>query len=695
VISSASARRRLVRRSLAGAAAILIWLAPLTIARASVTNRDLVEVVDIDSLSVSPDGRYAVFRTVQADVGRNSYTLRWHSVTLSDGTVRDIGSGGEPIYLDPGSVHPEEVIWLADGSSVVFRALVDGAVGLWRADVRDGRTMPLLVGDADVEDYSLTRDGRSLVYKIGPSRDEIRRAERREYDEGILVDSTVDLAQNLFRGGSINGRMSTQRLVGYWYIREGLLWRAPRQQRQFDLLTGADRAVGPPEPVPTFTFSVPAGVEAKSPDGNIARANWDEGSGSLAARLMDGSEIVCTDPMCGYMRISALVWRPGGNELLVTFIDRERRQSLYMWSPATNVLRRLTSAHGLLSGGRQPTHPCAVGPTAALCVSAGPASPPRVERVDLNTGDRGVLFDPNSSLRANYQPNVRHISWKSKGGLLAAGVLLTKGGPPPRDAPLYINYYHCDGFLRGGTGDEWPVTELLDAGFVIACINVLPVAGPQDAIANYQKGFEAVRSLINELAADGTVDRSKVAMGGLSFGSEVALWTAMHSKLLAALSIASGQIEPVRYWLDSMPGSDRAKTVRSVWGLGKPEETPARWKLVVPALNVATMQVPILFQLPEQEARMIPELYARLNLAGVPTELYAFPDEAHLKLQPRHRLAVYERNFDWFRYWLQDHRDPDPTKTQQYLRWDLLRDRWSRGATSATTEATVPGPPSH
>ena len=690
----AGARRRGFRRRMAGAAIILFCLVPPAAATASVSNRDLVEVADIDSLSVSPDGRFALFRTVQADVGRNSYTLRWHSVVLSNGIVRDIGSGGEPIYLDPGSVRPEKAIWLADGSSVVIRALVDGAVGLWRADVRGGRMVPLLVRDADVEDYSLAPDGRSLIYKVGPSREEIRRAESKEYDDGILVDSSVDLAQNLFRGGSINGRMSTQRLVGYWYIRDGLMWRAPRQQRRYDLPTGADNAVGLPEPVPPFKFSIPAGLETSSASGDIARASWDDRAGSLEARMSDGSEIACADPICGTIRISALVWRPAGKELLVTFIDRERRQLLALWNPATNVLRRLTTADGLLSGGRHPTLPCAVGPSAALCVAAGPASPPRLERVDLESGERTILFDPNPNLRANYQPNVRFLNWRSKGGLLAAGVLLTRSSAPLRKAPLYVNYYHCDGFLRGGTGDEWTVTELLDAGFAIACINTIPLAGPQDAVENYRTGFEAVRALINQLAAEGTVDRSRVAMGGLSFGSEVAFWVASHSDLLAALSVTSPQPEPASHWLNAVPGSDITATKRRVWGYGAPDETPERWRLVSPALNADRIRVPVLFQMPEMEARRVSQLYSRLAEEGTPTELYAFPDEAHIKVQPRHRLAVYERNLDWFRYWLQDFSDPDSRKLEQYRRWDLLRERWSRTAASATTEATAPGRPS-
>jgi len=40
---------------------------------------------------------------------------------------------------------------------------------------------------------------------------------------------------------------------------------------------------------------------------------------------------------------------------------------------------------------------------------------------------------------------------------------------------------------------------------------------------------------------------------------------------------------------------------------------------------------------------------------------------------PEHRLAIYNRNLDWFRFWLQDYEDPDPAKTEQYARWRQFR----------------------
>ncbi|HEY0630351.1 MAG TPA: Atxe2 family lasso peptide isopeptidase [Sphingomicrobium sp.] len=671
-----------------------VTLATSASSTASVSNRELVEVVDIDSLSASPNGRFAVFRTVRADIVRNSYVLRWHSVDLASGSVRDIGGGGDPIYLDPGSVQAEAPVWVEEGTSIVVRALVDGAVGLWKADVRSGQMEPLIVRDADVEEYAAGEDGRSLAYKVGPSRDEIRRSERAEYDGGILVDSSVDLSQNLFRGGSINGRMSTQRLVGYWFVKDGLLWRSPRQQRRFDLLSGDDTAVGAPQAVQAFDLaSARPPSEARSAKGHVASSAWDGRSGKVSVRFADGRDLTCRDPLCSSARVASMVWRPGSAEVLITFMDRERRQSLFLWSTDSNHLRKVADNDGLLGGGRRHMYPCAVSAAAALCVAAGPASPPRVERIDLDSGRRQLLFDPNADLRLAYRPTIRNIRWEIGGGRDAAGVLMLPARPADKPAPLYVNYYSCEGFLRGGEGDEWPIPALLDAGFVIACINAVPSTGPQDALEEYRTGLAAVRALVGKLSGDGIVDRSKVAMGGLSFGSEVAFWVASHSDLLAVLSVSSPQPEPANYWLNAMPGSDIPGTTRRVWGYGAPEETPERWLVVSPALNAGKVRIPVLFQMPEMEARRVPELYARLARLGTPTELHAFPDEMHLKVQPRHRLAVYERNLDWFRYWLEDHRNPDPDKAGQYRRWDQLKQRWQIQRSSASNPSKAPAPP--
>ena len=686
------------RRILPGLVAASLLNHPIEASAAAPGIRELVEIRDIDSLSISPDSKHLAFRTVAADIERNNYDLEWHSLALESGEVRSIGSAGNPIYVDPGVIEEDGPLWSPDGRSIMFRSLVDGAIGVWKAAADGTSSSPLIVRDEDVETLALGADGKSLTYSVGPSRAEIQREEWSEYHSGILVDASVDLAQNLFRGGSVDGRMASQRLVGYWFVRAGLLWRHPKQEHRFDLKSGADEAVGPPKPVAAFEPpSISEAASAISTSGDTAHATWDGKSGSLGANLQgQPAPVRCSDPLCSSGRITALAWRPGTKQLLITFTDRSRRQSLYLWDVAANALHLIIRSDGLLSGDRHNWTPCALTESKAYCIAASAASPPRLVGIDLNAGSSAVLYDPNEFWRKAYAPNVEQLTWETADGTSVTGTLLTARGALVHPAPLFINYYSCDGFLRGGEGDEWPIPSLLDSGFAVACVNAAPFTGPQDGVATYRTGLEAVRALVDLLAHRGLINRSKVAMGGFSFGSEVTTWIALHSDLLAALSIASAQSDPTGYWFDAIGAGDRPKMVRKVWGLGTPEETPARWKLVSAALNAERIRAPILLQLPEQEARRVPEFYARLTASPTPAELYAYPDEDHLKVEPRHRLAAYERNLDWFRYWLQNYRDPDSRKAAQYARWDKMKTAWnaSMHITLSTTESKGRAQPS-
>jgi dipeptidyl aminopeptidase/acylaminoacyl peptidase len=228
---------------------------------------------------------------------------------------------------------------------------------------------------------------------------------------------------------------------------------------------------------------------------------------------------------------------------------------------------------------------------------------------------------------------------------------------------------------------------MLEAGFAAVCINLPPSGSPQNAIEEYRTALTGVRAVVSDLSARGVIDPARVGMGGFSHGSEIAMWTAMKSPLLAAVSISSAQFEPSSYWAAIIGAPDREKAIRSVWHVGDPDETPAAWKLQAPALNTSKLTAPILFQMPEQEAHRVPELLVRLNRSGTPAELYAYPDEDHLFVQPRHEEARYRRNLDWFVYWLQSAKDPDPAKAEQYRRWDSLKAAYCRTTRSARATA--------
>ena len=93
------------------------------------------------------------------------------------------------------------------------------------------------------------------------------------------------------------------------------------------------------------------------------------------------------------------------------------------------------------------------------------------------------------------------------------------------------------------------------------------------------------------------------------------------------------------------------------------------------SMNADKIVTPILQNASDTEYLIYLPLYRSLADLGRPIELYLYPNELHVRNQPRHRLEIYDRNLDWFRFWLEGEQDPDPTKTEQYKRWNHLARR--------------------
>jgi dipeptidyl aminopeptidase/acylaminoacyl peptidase len=666
--------RRMLRGRLGVAFAAAAVIAAAAPARIGPSSRELVEVADIEALAPSADGRKLAFRVQRASITDNSYSIDWYVADLATGAVLRVADGGKPIYND-GLIEAEAPIWSPDGRFFYHRAFVDDAIGIWRVAADGSGSKPVVVGDSDVESFELGTDGRTINYVTGPTRKQIERAERNEYDDGILVDATVDPTVNLYHGGYVHGRLSSQRLIGRWYEHGGLLWRVPRVRRRIDLHSSRELAS---EALPERTLEPltaswkPPGLSLVGPEGVIAMASGSEDQPRLEIRRPRAAAIRCGVAPC-QNNIVALAWRPGTSEVLFTTQDAHFQQALYLWNWSKIGVKLIARSDGQLSGGRSGAVPCAVTRSTAVCVAASSVSPPRLERLRLDSGKQDLLFDPNADLRGRVQPTVEELTFKLEDGRIATGTLLFRPGALPSRAPLFVNYYYCPGYLRGGIGDSYPFAPLVDAGIVVACLNTVPFRQWGDGADRERAALASVTSLVRLLDKRGWIDPRHVGMGGFSAGSEATMWVAMNSKLLSAAAVASPQYEPTDYWMSSVRGRDVPHILKEFEQVGTPDEDPERWKTISPALNVDRIVAPLLMQLPEQEMRAAIELYARLSNTTTPVEMYAYPDEAHIKLQPRHQLAVYRRNLEWFRYWLQDHVDPDPSLAAQYQRWDGLR----------------------
>lgn len=657
----------------------------------SASIRQLVEVVDFGGTSVSPDGHLVAFRTEQASIERNTYDTVWY-VQPINGTSppRRIGDGGEPLRHG-GITVPEAAVWSPDGRWIFYRAVLDDRIDVWRAAVDGSRTEPVTHDPANVREFSLSADGSALKYSVGADREDLVNAELAEYDRGIHIDRTVPLGDNLFRSGYHEGRLATQRLDG-GMDHVPLLSQAPDRWKVIELSTGAESELSsddtPGRPL------IPSDLSPKLAE--IWKLSEDPDSGRIAVLTRTGERnglrdrpvvelamlpkrdarqlVKCVAELCINRPITDITWRPGSNEIVFTVTDPDMGlgQSIFRWNVVSGEVKPVADSRGEIGGGgRWWQGPCAVAFDALVCVAAEADRPPRLERIDLESGERRILFEPNVSLArdmAEFVP-VHLLNWTDANGTRFTGQFYPVVGAdaPP---PLFVVYYRCSGFLRGSVGDEWPLATMARNGVAALCINA--ASSRTDAIKRYENGRSAVESAVDLLASRGDIDPKRVGMGGLSLGAEVTIWTTMNSRMPRAVSVSTPVISPTLHLWFSLWEDAHFSRLDRYWQLDAPDETPERWRLISPSFNPERVRAPVLMQMSEQEYRFSLD-YAIALIRSQQADAYVFPNEPHQKFQPRHKMVVYERNLDWFRFWLQGYEDPDPAKTSQYARWRAMR----------------------
>ena len=74
-----------------------------------------------------------------------------------------------------------------------------------------------------------------------------------------------------------------------------------------------------------------------------------------------------------------------------------------------------------------------------------------------------------------------------------------------------------------------------------------------------------------------------------------------------------------------------------------------------------------------------------------PVDLITLNTREHVLTNPAVRMASQGGSVDWFRFWLQDYEDPDPSKADQYARWRDLRKLQEQN--EAKSKQTNPVPP--
>ncbi len=645
-----------------------------------VTLRDIgqpSERVDLESpLDVSPDGSQVAFVLRRANPVSNSYCQGLVLLDLATGSARLVDQGGDLIrdrYALFGHALPESGVprvivprWSPDGRSIAFLKREGATTQIWLATVDGSGARALTGAEAGVERFAWSPDGTIMVFSSRTGEIAAKAAIAEEAARGYFVDARfrpLNAPRPFPREASITTSDFTIE------IKTGIVRHA----------NNAEQAL---------LAHIPASLPQKVLDasaGSESRLAWTIREGDFLSRRLTarngGLERDCA--ACSGEIVN--FWWSKADALF--FLKREgaARQSLalYRWSPlGPDDATKLSTTDDLLIGCRP------AGVRDAICLREGSLTPRHIVRINGDTGRVSPLWNPNPGFTRLIKPKVERLFWTNANGIETFGDLVLPAGRVKAPYPLVIVQYGSRGFLRGGTGDEYPILPLAARGHAILSfqrplhLSLLP---PNDLHAqdpgehaerrNVQSSLEGG---IARVLAKGVIDEKKIGITGLSDGATTAAWALINDGRFAVAAISSCCAGP---GLTPLLGEAQIESYAEA-GFPKPgDEAKDFWSPISLSANAARITAPILMNLADDEYLGALTSYWALRTAGRPVEMYVFPGEHHMKFQPAHRLAIYERNLQWFDFWLKDREDSSPSLRPQYERWKALRLREARGHT--------------
>ena len=643
--------------------------------------RTLVEISDFGvpnpsgapSFSFSPDGRKIAVSVRRADIARDNYCVGIVTIdAVGENRPQIVTTGGgltyPPMHRNGGlsstisgtplSLAPS---WSPDGLAIAYLRQDGPVTSIWRVGADGGDPRPVASGLTFVEGFRWSADGHS-----------------------ILIDHHPEFA-------ALDGKITVEGQTGF-HFDDRFLPASFSRPMTIDAEPATEVALPVPGgggTGPSLAPSILRGnqdmsgpLDAKTSDDGYKATITDtlsHGTGispRLSVVAPSGASVVCPDNICGGSFIG-FWWNSVGDLLLLKRDGWGRdRTSLYRWH-ADRWSRVLTTLDWLGS--------CRPLGTNLVCEHESALHPRTIVRINPANGRVVTVFDPNPGFSGLRLGPVRRLEWRNRSGVPCYGDLVL---PPDHRSgqkhPLVIVQYESWGFLRGGTGDAYPIQTLAAHGFAVLSFQRPPdvyigqhPATPEDALridtagwADRENVLSALETGVRAAEATGMVDDSRIGISGLSDGVATVQYALIHSRMFSVAAI-SGCCEDET----NFPLYGPALTSYYVKGGYPPvgSNDASFWEGISLAENADRITQPILIQAADSEYEAALYTYAALRARDRPIDMYVFPDEHHVRVSPVHRLAGYERAIQWFDFWLQGKRDPKPTDPEQYQRWARMK----------------------
>jgi dipeptidyl aminopeptidase/acylaminoacyl peptidase len=650
---------------------------------------DLLTLRDFHGLQISPDGRSVAFVLGQAVYATNSYRSALFLIGTEKGSRPVcLGTAGEPRWDDINQWTPEDPQWSPESRYIYRTMKAAGSWQVWRWDREGGAPVQISKAKHDVQSFFLSPDGKSLLMMLTtPSAVDLKKLA----EDGILYDGKFEARpqpildriaetpggeseawlQDLQTGNAHKASESEIAELSFASDTQhdplGTTFRRNFTQKEIDDLQILSFATSPDRKKVAYARVVT----------NSSEAEWR--TFPLLVRSSEGgAPTMLTSWPVFY---GQYWWSPDSKEIYFTedadANPNDPHKAKLMAVAITGGKQRLVlESHGLLWS----YSPDRSGHL-AVCIFEDNATPASLMLADLSTGALHMLADVNPEVQNLQIGPATRIDVADKTGQPYFGhLVLPLGYEPGKRYPLVITtYVDYDGFLRGGTGDEYPIHVFAANGFAVLNFNALGqvrTAKPGDfgrTLRLYQGPLEAIEAAITKLSDMGIVDSSRVAITGLSGGAIITNYAISHTNLFrSAIDSGNGTFDPIMYYLTT--DADRSGGLINWLNLGRPEgDMLASYQKISLTLNASSVHTPLLINVADGEYLFDMQRVTTLRDLKKPVEMYIYPGERHEKNQPRHRYAIYQRNVDWLNFWLRDQEDSDPAKADQYKRWHELR----------------------
>jgi hypothetical protein len=320
--------------------------------------------------------------------------------------------------------------------------------------------------------------------------------------------------------------------------------------------------------------------------------------------------------------------------------------------------------------------PMAVASSLRVDVKMNFDDSPKLIATNIETGHSKLIWDPNPQLAGISFGKTSKYQWKDETGRAWSAILyMPIDYVSGRRYPLVIQNH---GFTEsrfspsGGFPSAFVAQELAGTGIIVLQMRDCQGRGtPQELPCNVM-GYESAEA---QLAQAGLVDPDNVGIIGFSRTVSYVMAALSSSKLhFKAASVYDGinlgyVDQVVGMGADAFEAELNAMIGAPPYGPGLHE-----WIDRSPEFNLDKVTTPLRIMVRGELGSVgMWEPYALLREMHRPVEFVQLQTNEHVITDPAVRLAAQGGNVDWFRFWLQGYRDPDPSKQEQYQRWDSIR----------------------